>query len=218
MMRAYLILIDFVLPLPMTALMYLLWYQRTGSAPFSIYVLTLGVLFGYIFPGIGTNVLHLWKFHGPMRIGNYFLHHGFMYAPYLALVFYVAFPRETPLTLGNVIRIVLCSALIQCVVSCHHDICGVTTGMIEINNAATRLKRSPVRIVASFGVVGFSLVGATFATSCLIAYHTILVRGASDLRTFALLLAMGLALMGVAALQYLFQERAQLRRKPCASS
>jgi len=65
--------------------MYYIWRQRTGSALFSVYVLTLGVLFGYIFPGIGTNVLHLWKFNGPLRMKNYFLHHGFMYAPYLAL-------------------------------------------------------------------------------------------------------------------------------------
>src|ERR1035438_9634008 len=101
MKRAYLYLIDFVLPLPMTALMFVLWRLRTGNAIFAAYTLALGVLFGYIFPGIGTNVLHLWKFNGPLRIGNYFLHHGFMYAPYLSLVFYIAFAEGTPLSAGN---------------------------------------------------------------------------------------------------------------------
>lgn len=210
MKRAYLILIDFVLPLPMTALMYILWYRRTGSALFSVYVLTLGVLFGYVFPGIGTNVLHLWRFNGPFRMKNYFLHHGFMYAPYLALVFYVAFPQGAPLTEGNIIRIVLCGAFIQCVASCHHDTCGVSTGMIEINSTLARLKRSPVEIVTDFGVVGFALVGASFSGSCLIAYHTIVVKAISDVRTFVLLVLMGLAMMGVAGLQYVIKERSQV--------
>jgi hypothetical protein len=201
-----------VLPLPLTALMLFLWYRRTGSGLFAIYVLTLGVLFGYIYPGIGTNVLHLWKFNGPFRLKNYYLHHGFMYAPYLALVFYIAFAPGTPLTWGNIVRIVLCGAFIQCVVSCHHDVCGVSSGMIEMNNTAARLKLSPVEIVTSWGVVGFGLIGASFAGSCLIAYRIIVLRSISDTRTFVLLLVMGLAIMGVAALQYLIKERALIFR------
>jgi hypothetical protein len=210
MRRAYLVLVDFVLPLPLTALMLDLWFRRTGSLLFAVYVLTLGVLFGYIYPGIATNVLHLWKFNGPLRVKNYYVHHGFMYAPYLALVFYIVFAPGTPLTWGNIIRIVLCGAFIQCVVSCHHDICGVSIGMIEMNNLATKLKLSPVEIVTDCGVVSFGLVGASFAGSCLIAYRMIVLRAISDMRTFVLLLVMGLAIMGVAALQYLIKNRARL--------
>jgi len=212
MRRAYLMLIDFVLPLPLTALMFDLWYRRTGCVLFAIYVLTLGLLFVYIYPGIATNVLHLWRFNGPFRVKNYYVHDGFMYAPYLALVFYLAFAPGTPLTWGNVIRIVLCSAFIQCVVSCHHDICGVSTGLIEMDNTSARLKLSPVEIVTDCGVVGFGLVGASFAESCLIAYCIIVLWTISDMRRFVLLLVMGLAIMGVAALQYLTKERAWVFR------
>jgi hypothetical protein len=52
MKRAYLYLIDLVLPLPMTAAMFVLWHSRTGNAMFAAYVLTLGVLFGYIAMGL----------------------------------------------------------------------------------------------------------------------------------------------------------------------
>lgn len=210
MKRAYLILIDFVLPVPLTALMFHLWYQRTGSAWFAAYVLSLGVLFGYIFPGIGTNVLHLWRFNGPFRIGNYFIHHGFMYAPYLALVFYVVFNPEMAMPSANIARVLLCGACIQSVVSCHHDICGVSTGMIEINNASARLGKSPVQIVADFGVIGFALVGASFAASCLVAYHVIVAKAVTNVGTFVLLIAAGLMLMGVAALYYVIKEREQV--------
>ncbi len=140
--RGYLFLVDFALPLPMTALMYFLWQQRTGSALFAAYVLTLGVLFGYVFPGIGTNLLLLWKFNGPFRIGHYHIHHGFMYAPYLALVFYAAFNPDAPLTVENILRTVLCGACLQIVVSCHHDIWGVKTGVIEIYNTPAKLQKT----------------------------------------------------------------------------
>jgi hypothetical protein len=207
MKRAYLYLIDFVLPLPMTALMFVLWRWRTGNAIFAAYTLALGVLFGYIFPGIGINILHLWKFNGPLRIGNYFIHHGFMYAPYLSLVLYIAFAEGTPLSAGNGVRIVLSSAFIQCVLSCHHDYCGVGTGMIEINSKAARARLSPVEIVTDFGVVSFALVGASFSGSCLVAYHFIVGKGNRDPWAFVLLLLLGLALMGVAALQYVIKNR-----------
>ena len=218
MKRAYLFLVDFVLPLPMTVVMFFAWRSRTGSALFSAYVLALGVLFGYIFPGIGTNVLRLWKFHGPLRVGNYFVHHGFIYAPYLALVFYVAFADQAPMTGGNILRIVLASAFMQCVLSCHHDYCGVSTGMIEIDSAAARARRSPVEIVADFGVVSFALLGASFSASCLIAYRVLVVSGDEGPWTFSLLLVAGLALMGLAALQYVFRHRREQQVEAYANS
>jgi hypothetical protein len=195
----------------MTVLMFAVWRWRTGSAIFAAYVLTLGVLFGYIFPGIGTNVLRLWKFNGPLRMGNYFVHHGFIYAPYLSLVFYVAFAEQAPLTAGNILRVVLCSAFIQCVLSCHHDYCGVSAGMIEIDSAAARARRSPAEIVANFGLVSFSLLGASFSGSCLIAYQFLVVKRDEDPWTFVLLVALGLGLMGVAALQYVIKSRREQR-------
>jgi len=170
------------------------------------------VLFGYIFPGIGTNVLHLWKFNGPLRMKNYFLHHGFMYAPYLALVFYVAFARHT----AHLGKTSSGSCFVAGVFNPSYPVTTIfvalSTGMIEIHSMPARLKLSPVEIVTDFGVIGFGLVGASFAGSCLIAYHTIVVKAISDLRVFALLVAMGLAIMGLAALQYLIGERAQLFR------
>jgi hypothetical protein len=210
MKRVYLILIDFVLPLPMTALIYGLWYRRTGSWLFPAYTLALGVLFGYIFPGIGTNVFHLWKFNGPFKMGNYFIHHGFMYAPYLALVFYVAFPAGAPLTVGNIVRILISAGFIQCVLSCHHDTWGVATGMIEIASPPSTGNLSPVETVTRFALVGFWLAGATYSASCLLAYRAIVVNAQSNGMTFVILLVIGLALMSIAALQYAFGLRALL--------
>jgi len=176
---------------------------------FSVYVLTLGVLFGYIFPGIGTNVLHLWKFNGPLRMKNYFPHHGFMYAHTWRCVLCCVCSGHTA-HLGKHHPILLCGGCLQSVLSCHHDICGVSTGMIEIHSMPARLKLSPWRSSPTSG--DWLWAGRRFfCGSCLIAYHTIVVKAISDLRVFALLVAMAWH-HGPGALQYLIGERAQLFR------
>lgn len=42
----------------------------------------------------------------------------------------------------------------------------VSTGMIEINSAAARARRSPVEIVTDFGVVSLALVGRGLCEFC----------------------------------------------------
>lgn len=206
--KYYLILVDYILPLPLTIVLLFFWYNRFGNFQFASYILGLGVLYGYIVPGVAINVLHLWKFTGPLKAGNFFIHHGFIYAPYLALVFYIALPANVVLTAGNIIRIILCNAFIQCVVSCHHDICAVKTGMVLINNKASHLGKSPTEIITNFGVIGFGLVGASFAASCLIAYHSYVVMENKNLGNWFSLLLFGFLIMSFCSIPYLIKEKA----------
>jgi hypothetical protein len=133
-----------------------------------------------------------------------------MYAPYLAFVFYVAFPAGAPLTEGNIVRILISAGFMQCVLSCHHDTWGVATGMIEIASPPGSGHLSPVETVTRFALVGFWLAGATYSASCLLAYRSIVMHAQSSGRSFVLLLVIGLALMSIAALQYAFGQRAVL--------
>lgn len=96
--RRVVYVLDFYLPFPLTALMFWLWWARTGSAAFAAYTTAAGLIFGYLVPGIGTNLLGLWKFSGPWKLGSYYLHHGFLYAPYLSLVLYGCFGVWNTLT------------------------------------------------------------------------------------------------------------------------
>lgn len=63
--RRVVYVLDFYLPFPLTALMFWLWWIRTGSAAFAAYTIAAGLVFGYLVPGIGTNLLGLWRFSGP---------------------------------------------------------------------------------------------------------------------------------------------------------
>lgn len=206
--RAFVWLVDYLLPLPMTVAMYLLWEARTGSPAFAAYTLALGLAFGYLVPGVGTNLLGLWRFSGPLRVGNYFLHHGFMYAPWLSLTLYVTWGEWGPGGLVQAATTVASAALAQGLVSSLHDIAGIKAGSIEIFTDRALAGRSPEAVVMEYGPIGFGLFGAAYAASCLFAREEV-VAGASPGR-FALLVSGGVLLMGLTGLPYVWKERAHI--------
>lgn len=211
--RRYIILIDFILPLPLTVVMWYAWYLRTQSIYFASYVMLLGICFGYIIPGIGTNVLHLWRFTGPFRIGNYFIHHGFMYAPYFALVLYVMFGEWHLLTAWQAVAIIAGTGFVQSLLSSHHDLCGVKTGMIKINNRPARQGKSALEVICDWDPIGFLLFGASYAASCLYAYKLFVIDGKTNPGTLALLVASGVAFMGLTSTPYLIREWETIMRR-----
>jgi hypothetical protein len=211
--KTYIIFIDFILPLPLTALMWYAWYARTQSLYFASYVMLLGLCFGYIIPGIGTNVLHLWRFTWRFRIGNYFIHHGFMYAPYFALVLYVMFGEWQQLTAWQVLAIITGTGFVQSLLSSHHDLCGVKIGMIKMNNRPALQGKSAAELICDWDPIGFLLFGASYAASCLYAYKLFVIDGKTNPAMLALLVAAGVAFMGLTSMPYLIRERETIMRR-----
>jgi hypothetical protein len=203
--RAFTWLVDYLLPLPMTVVMYLLWEARTGSAAFAAYTIALGLAFGYVVPGIGTNLLGLWRFTGPLRVGNYFLHHGFMYAPWLSLTLYATWGEQGTGGLVPALTTVASAGLAQGLVSSLHDVAGIKAGSIEIFTDRALAGRAPEAVVLEYGPIGFGLFGAAYAASCLYARAEV-AAGAGPGR-LALLVSGGVLLMGLTGLPYVWKER-----------
>jgi hypothetical protein len=202
--KTFVRLVDWILPLPLTAAMYLLWRERAGAA-FAGYTIALGLAFGYAVPAIGTNVLGLWRFNGPFRVGDFHLHHGFLYAPYLSLVLYLTWGDWDVLTAGQAATVVVSTGLAQALLSSVHDIQGVKAGAIEIFNARAEEGASAEAIVLDYGPIGFGLFGAAYAGACLCA-NRVLARGAGP-GAFVGLVAGGVTLMGLTGIPYLVKER-----------
>jgi len=66
----------YVLPLPLFVVMYFVWAAWSDNRVFALYVMLLPLFYGYVAPGIATNLLHKWRFKGPWVVGSY-------YAPWL---------------------------------------------------------------------------------------------------------------------------------------
>jgi hypothetical protein len=199
--------LDFYLPLPLTALMFWLWWARTGSAAFAAYTIAAGLVFGYLVPGIGTNLLGLWRFSGPWKLGAYYPHHGFLYAPYLSLVLYGCFGVWDTLTVGQAVTSILCMGFAQGLVSSLHDISGIKAGMIRIFNSKSASGSSPEEIVMECGPLGFGLFGAVYALFGVLAYRFYVLEGAGGWLSVAAWALGCAAAMGLAGVPYVIKER-----------
>jgi len=203
-----LFLVDFVLPIPLTILMIYLWYIRTHNLAFALYVLVLPLLFGYIMPGIGTNVLKLWAFKWKMmRMGNYFIHHGFMYAPYFAMSLYFTFGEIQQLTIVHMLTIVISNAFMQCFLTSWHDYWGVKSGMIEIYNKPFREGKSSAEIILDYGPIGYALFGGSYAIASIIAFQYLIQKPSFTVLNFIYLIVLGLCIMGITGIHYVIRER-----------
>jgi hypothetical protein len=186
-----------VLPLPVSVAMYLAWAAWSGSRIFTIYVMLLPLVYGYVAPGIATNLLRKWRFKRPWLVGNYYAHHGFMYSANMAPLLFVAFlgtPHQ-PLSAATATRILLCTGALHGFVLWLHDILIVRHDLVEIYNLPARQGRSPEEIVTHYAPLCFFLMGLTYAASSLLAFQIIVING--DGRTMALvwLALIGLAMM-----------------------
>ena len=205
--RRLVYVLDFYLPFPLTALMFWLWWARTGSAAFAAYTIAAGLVFGYLVPGIGTNLLGLWRFSGPWKLGRYYLHHGFLYAPYLSLVLYACFGVWNTLTLGQAVTSILCMGLVQGLVSSLHDICGIKAGMLQIFNARAASGVSPEEIVMDWGPLGFGLFGAVYALFGVLAYRFYVLENAGAWLSVAAWACGCAGAMGLTGIPYIIKER-----------
>ncbi len=187
----------YVLPLPLFFFMAYVWQSSMKTTLFTIYVLLLPVLYGYIVPGIATNILKKWRFKGRMLIGNYYLHHGFNYASKMNFMLFISLATVFPgtkLSLGQILAIIMVSGVLHGYVYWIADIFLVKTGMLEFPDTSFRKGKSAEEIVFQYAPISFFLLGATYAISALIAYQQFVCQQ-KGIVTFIWLLIGGLIFM-----------------------
>lgn len=202
-----LLLVDFILPIPLTILMVYLWFLRTSSWSLTLYILLLPLLFGYSMPGIGTNLLHMWEFTWKIfRIGKYYLHHGFMYAPYFAMALYATMGNHADFSWQHVCSVMISNAAVQCFLTTWHDYWAVQAGLIIIHNKPAKEGKSPAEIIMDYGPIGYALFGATYAAACILASAAFMQKDLS-LGNFLIQIVAGLLIMALSCIHYVIRER-----------
>jgi hypothetical protein len=206
----YLVLADYVIPIPLTILMYFLWETKTDSSTYSFFILLLGLVYGYIVPGISSNIFKLWKFKWPFQFRNVFYNHGFIYTSYLALILYLVFPDNIQLSDFNIVRIVISNFALFAIVVSHHEIMAIKGGMMKSLNSVAEQGKSAVEVVTYFSFLCFGFLGASYAYCCIFAYQKIVVNNkfaTEDLLQYFLIC---FAIMTFASMPYFIKERKQI--------
>jgi len=78
---------QYVAPAVLTPLSFWLWWQYyDGDIWLVLVAWLLPILYAYIVPGVGTNVLRVWEFDTTLRLGRFRPHHGFVFGSATAAI------------------------------------------------------------------------------------------------------------------------------------
>ena len=142
------------------------WHASGASWPFTILVMAVPVLFGYLMPWVATSVVRRWRFTSGPRVGSYYLHHGFIYGSKLAFaLLLVARSMESIVTPFDAIAVILVTGAATAFGGCFHDMHAVRTGKIEVDGGIEALWR--------FAPPSYFTMGATYAAVAVAAHRAL---------------------------------------------
>ena len=206
--RIFLFLYDYVYPFIGLPVLSWLWL-RNYSPAFAVLAMGLPFVFGYLVPGIGTNYLKMWRFYGPWVVGNYFIHHGFIYSSAMGLGLYIAFLPSQTLDGWNILGNMARTACVIGFVGWVHDLIAARQGVVEIFNLPWKRGASPEAIVSYSTPLCYALLGITYAGIASFGYQILVVQTGNVQQLWWIFL-LGLILMTVfTAVPYLLMESRQ---------
>ena len=84
-------------PLILTPLSFYLWWQSSnGSMELVLIAWLIPIVYAYIVPGVGTNILKVWEFDTKYKIGKFRLQHGFVFGSATSTIAWLS--HTTPAT------------------------------------------------------------------------------------------------------------------------
>ena len=78
---------QYVAPAILTPFSFWLWWQTYNENLWlTLIAWLIPILYAYVVPGIGTNVLKVWEFDTRYRLGRFRPHHGFVFGSATATI------------------------------------------------------------------------------------------------------------------------------------
>lgn len=132
-MKRALTLYQYVAPVVLAPLSFFLWWREyRGDLQLVAAAWLVPVLWAYIVPGVGTNVLKVWEFNTRLRLGRFRPHHGFVFGSATAMLAWLV---HTPVQSAfDVARsgFVMCSVLAFW--NLLYDVKALQTGILSVYN------------------------------------------------------------------------------------
>lgn len=166
-MKTFLKLWVYVFPFPALIFFYFHWNQRFNDVRLTHFLIFLPIVYGYVVPGVATNIMKKWRFIGKFTMGNYYIHHGFKYAANMNLWFFLASTHADLSTLNTLQWITLCIAtgVMQGFFIWIHDTLGLKHGHIILTNVLVKPGMSPEEQTFTYAPLCFFCIGFSYALS-----------------------------------------------------
>jgi hypothetical protein len=160
-MRKALTLYQYLGPAVLAPASLFLWHREyAGDWPLVISAWLLPVVWAYIVPGVGTNVLKVWEFETRLRLGRFRLQHGFVFGSATALLAWlVHVPAQGPL---DVVRAALVMASVLGFWNVLYDVKALEAGILRVYNEPWAAGQPPAAIALDYAPWFFGGFGAVY--------------------------------------------------------
>jgi hypothetical protein len=161
-MKRALSIYQYAAPLILTPCSFFLW-QRTygGNLKLTLTALIVPVLWAYIVPGIGTNVLGVWELDTRLRLGRFRPHHGFVFGSATAMLAWLAHTAPAS-SLTDVLRNALVMGSLLGFWNILYDVKALQAGVLRVYNQPWAEGRGAAEIVLDYGPWFFGGFGAIY--------------------------------------------------------
>ncbi|MEA2164427.1 MAG: hypothetical protein QOK37_2554 [Thermoanaerobaculia bacterium] len=161
-MKRLLSIYQYAAPVILAPLSFLLWRREYGGdLKLTMTALLIPILWAYIVPGIGTNVLHVWEFDTRLRLGRFRPHHGFVFGSATAMIAWLIHGSPAN-TLWDIVRLslILCAVIGFCNVL--YDVKALQSGILRVYNQPWANGRRETAIALDYAPWFFGGFGAVY--------------------------------------------------------
>jgi hypothetical protein len=170
-MRALLSVYQVLGPLLLVPLSYWLWLGRYGGDHrLTLMTLAVPIVYAYVVPGVGTNVLKLWKIEARFRWGCFRPHHGFVFGSAAAVLAFLCtagpMPTTTPTptpTLASVAQTAFVMGSVFAFWNWLYDAHAIRAGKLRVHVQPHIPEKSPAGIAMEYALTVFGGFGAAYA-------------------------------------------------------
>jgi hypothetical protein len=147
---------------------WLWWHTTRGDLWLTLFAWLVPVVYAYVVPAVGTNLLKVWEFNTRFRLGRFRPHHGFVFGSATAALAWLVYPGPAK-DLADIAVTALLFGTVIGGVNIVYDIYAVRAGYLLVYNQPWAEGRTPTAIVMDYAPWFFGLFGVVYGAGLGIA-------------------------------------------------
>lgn len=161
---------QYAAPLVLTPLAYWAWLAAAkDDHRYALWMVAVPVLFAYIVPAVGTNVLRIWEINTRLRLGRFRPHHGFVFGSATACIAWLALPPSDDAGVGTVLRAGFIVGSVLAFWNWLYDVLALRAGFLRVYTRSYAQGGGPDAIAMDYAPPIFGMFGFGYGASAVLA-------------------------------------------------
>jgi hypothetical protein len=153
---------QYVAPAVVAPLSFWLWWRvYEGNIWLTLMAWLLPIVYAYVVPGFGTNVLKVWEFDTRFRLGRFRPHHGFVFGSATAMMAWLCHGKFA-WDILDVLRLSFVYASVLGFWNLLYDVKAIRLGFLRVYNQPWAEGRDPEAIAMDYAPWFFAGFGAVY--------------------------------------------------------